>query len=43
MYGIFLLPEFASIFQMISALFFFLYFPVLVRLGSSPPRLPKGH
>jgi len=39
-YGIFLLPEFYMIFQILSAVLFLLYLPVFVKLRELPPPLP---
>ncbi len=41
MYGVFVLPEFALLFEGMGAVSLFFYFPVLVRLASSPPPVPQ--
>jgi hypothetical protein len=40
LYGIFLLPDFHVVFQTLSAVLFFVYLPVFVRLRQIPPPLP---
>ena len=39
LYGIFLLPEFCIVFQILSAVLFLTYLPVFVRLRQPPPPL----
>lgn len=40
LYGIFLLPEFCIVFQILSAILFVAYLPLFVRLNEYPPALP---
>ncbi|MDB6026793.1 MAG: hypothetical protein JWM68_3016 [Verrucomicrobiales bacterium] len=40
LYGIFLLPEFCMVFQILSAVLFLAYLPVFVQLRQTPPSFP---
>lgn len=43
LYGTFLIPEFFTVFRILSAVLYLLYFPLFVRLPrSGPPPLPGG-